>query len=174
MTKAAFARALRSSWSTVNNWERHGVPPRRESLAEIAAVLRLKPDEKARLQALLERGGDRAEAPPGSEREAPAASTRMPAPARALEDLLTRALVPGRHTIVDASLTLAALGDAAALLPTLADPERAARAWLDAAAALRSRNERVTAPAIAVLAPETPAASEPRKAPYGTGARTEK
>ena len=143
LSKAAFARELRTSWSTVNNWELHGALPDRDHLRAIVAVLKLKPEEKTQLEELVGEGAARVRTDSG-----PPSEGRHPAK---LEELLTRALVPGRHTIVDALLVLNALGEAAFLLSDVENAEGPAQLWLDAAAQLRSLNLKVTAASLAVV-----------------------
>ncbi|AUX30484.1 MULTISPECIES: helix-turn-helix transcriptional regulator [Sorangium] len=178
VSKAELARELKASWSTVNNWELHGALPEREKLRQVATVLKLKPEERTRLQALVEEGGGApanangtrgaspdAAPPPFIEGAAASSRSRSAEAQRMLEDVLTRALQPGRHTIGDAHSVLSALTEAAHLVAELEAPEEAARVWLDAAARLRARGVRVTGATLAVGSAVSQPADARRGAP---------
>ena len=77
-----------------------------------------------------------------------------------MSEALTRALDTSRHTLMDAILILDALADGGGeAFATLADPGVAARAWLDAAAALRARGLAVNAGSLAAVLPEVVASA---------------
>lgn len=153
IAKNAFAKAIGVPFSTVNNWELHGSAPNQANMSKLIKELKLTPTEKTKLTELwlaMPRGESEApESPPPS--SAPTSLGRQPAaePSGAAETalaaLLTRALVPGRHTMFDAVAVFRALSEAAALVEDLGVAETPARAWLDAAASLRERGARVTA-----------------------------
>ncbi len=143
IAKNNLAKRLGVPFSTVNHWELHGASPNQANMRKLIDELKLTPSEKTKLTELwlaIPRGeGEAGEVvPPASTRPTGEAET-------ALEALLTRSIVPGRHTMFDALGVFRVLSEAAPLVAELALEEAAARAWLDAAASLRERGVKVSA-----------------------------
>jgi transcriptional regulator with XRE-family HTH domain len=148
MTKNGFAASLGIPFTTVNGWERHGTTPNNKNLGRVVDLLKVSPVERKKLTELWIAIPSKRRAPPSAD-----ASTDPPAQKRPpeLEALLTRALVPGRHTLSDGMAVMTALAEAAPLIGELALTECAARVWLDAAVAVRARGLRVTAALLAAM-----------------------
>ncbi len=72
----------------------------------------------------------------------------------AMSDALTKALDTQRHTVMDAIFILDALEDGGEAFLSVTNRDVAARAWLDAAALLRSRKLPVNAATLAAVLPE--------------------
>jgi transcriptional regulator with XRE-family HTH domain len=148
IAKNALAKAIGVPFSTVNNWELHGAAPNQANMQKLIAALKPTAAEKAKLTELwlaIPRGEDSVDMPPPLSSSAPASARPSGDAEVSLEALLTRAIVPGRHTMFDALAAFAALRDAAPLVGELGVGEDAARLWLDAAAALRERGTKASA-----------------------------
>lgn len=143
ISKAKLAKMLGVAWPTLHNWETGRSTPRISNCNLIAEKLKLLPPEKTRLIELARSGPTRRE--PSTSREAARADRDE------LNDLLTKALDPKRHTIEDAYAVLGAMSEAMPVLRKAANPQAVARTWLDAASKLRGMGVKVTAPAIAAL-----------------------
>lgn len=166
MSIADLQRALGVAWSTVNSWEKKGAVPDRVTTALIAEKLQLTREERQGLiEAVSYVPPPAPTISPTSPRAPSTPTPRTPssAPVRdgtpdqrreAMSDALTKALDTQRHTVMDAIFILDALAEGGEAFLTLADPSLAARAWLDAAAVLRSRGLPVTAASLAVVLPE--------------------
>lgn len=164
MAKNRFANLLGVPYSTVDGWERRGATPQKANLAAIVDKLQLDRDEKKKLTDLwLTMPSRRRKGAVASEAESVGAGKADAAGRRQeLEALLTRALVPGKHTLSDGVTVLGALADALDLILTLGATETTARVWLDAAAVLRERGiKKVTAAQLAVVIADQHARQRP-------------
>jgi len=150
LSKSELARLLKMAFTTVNAWERRGAVPQRQALNALITTLRLSQAEQRKLLELAVSEGEAAE-PVRDEK----AGVQLEAAARRhLEELLTRALVPARHTFADAGAVFGALSEAAPLVLELNATEEAARRWLDAASFLRARSIPVTAARLSAVMAE--------------------
>ena len=154
IAKNKLAKMIGVPFSTVNHWELHGAAPNQGNMSKlIKALAPLTPAEKTKLTdlwlAMPSGEGESIEMPPqSSPTTGPPSSMPSGLAETALEALLTKALVPGRHTMFDAVAVFRALSEAALLVGELSVEEAAAQAWLDAAAALRERGSKVSASAL--------------------------
>lgn len=161
-------KKTRIAYSTINKWSGQSLPKLKTLLRVLEAIEATKEERDEAVGMLtvssLPTREPVAYLPVVEPRVVEVRERPREAALEELDALLTNALDKSRHTIKDAHAVFAALGDAAALVTELAEPERAARAWLDAALALRQRGSKPTSAAIAVLSQEPRIKATPTEA----------
>ena len=166
LRKTDLARACEVSWQTVGRWENGRMLPTHDNRVRIANALHTVPRVAERLENAAA-PYSRAQIVVAQTEGSPDNRATMGIPA--LNDALTKAFDPARHTMTDGAAVLAAFGRIRpGVIDRAEDPVARARALLDVAAELRLAHEPVTVEALAFLA------GAPRARPKVTQLRTSK